>query len=913
MGGRPELTDRARDLRLQVVLADAQEQPQVSCPDAGEPETEPAPSDDVIPDLLRYYARLTPDRSAILAPSARPMTYAALLRQIETTIRTLSAMGIGPGDRVAVVLRNGPEMAVCFLAVASMAACAPLNPAYRASEFDFYLQDLKPKAVILESGLDSPVREVAAQHGIPLVEIGFRPEAEAGAFWLEPREGPLVLSTPDDPALVLHTSGTTSRPKMVTLSQRNLLASARQIADSLELTAADCCLNVMPLFHIHGLVGAALSTLSAGGALVCTPGFQAAAFFDWLEEFRPSWYTAVPTMHQAVLARAAQLSWEGGGGLRFIRSCSSALPPRVMAQLEALFGVPVIEAYGMTEASHQMASNPLPPRLRKPGSVGLSTGTEIRILDAERRPLPPGEVGEIVIRGPGVMQGYVSPPEANADAFVEGGWFRTGDQGRLDAEGYLFIEGRTKEIINRGGEKISPREVDEALLEHPAVAEALAFALPEARLGEDVGAAVVLHKGVSVTEAELQSFVASRLAEFKVPRRVIFVDTMPKGATGKPQRIGLAEKLGIAMPAPPTATKPQERRAVVEPRSQLEQRLVEIWAEALRLERVGIYDDFFELGGDSQAAVQVALQIASETGRPFSAIDLINRPTIAETSALLSVGGGSGGQPQQYLARVQPHGSRPPLFCIGGGPLQRDLARLLGSDQPFLAPAYPDLSMLPRPCRLEDIAAFHVTTIRTEQPKGPYRVAGWCVDGLVAYEVAQQLRRQGEEVEILVLFDALNDPLHGLSGFQASKARLQRLGRKARFHLQVLRGLRLAEAPGYIAGRMNTLMEQARRKIAQKMMHARVPVPAAAVDMMAIQHDAAERYRPTPYDGRVLLLQRELRPAGEDPDERLGWGDLIADLRIQKVPGDHRDMFLEPHVQITAEALRRYLSAAETA
>jgi acyl-CoA synthetase (AMP-forming)/AMP-acid ligase II len=347
-------------------------------------------------------------------------------------------------------------------------------------------------------------------------------------------------------ALVLHTSGTTSRPKLVPLSHANLCASAGHIAASLALTPADRCLNIMPLFHIHGLIAALLSSLSAGASVACTAGFNALQFFSQMREFVPNWYTAVPTMHQAVAARASHhRDVIAAHPLRLIRSSSASLPPQVMADVEAAFGAPVIEAYGMTEAAHQMASNPLPPRPRKPGSVGLPAGPEVAIMSESGELLAADAVGEVVIRGPNVTAGYRNNAQANAQAFTNG-WFRTGDQGRLDAEGYLWLTGRLKEIINRWGEKISPREVDEVLMDHPAVAQAVTFALPHDKLGEDVAAAVVCKQGASVSERDLQKFAGERLAAMKVPRRIVFLAEIPKGATGKLQRIGLARVLGLA-------------------------------------------------------------------------------------------------------------------------------------------------------------------------------------------------------------------------------------------------------------------------------------------------------------------------------------------------------------------------------
>jgi acyl-CoA synthetase (AMP-forming)/AMP-acid ligase II len=484
---------------------------------------------------------------AIGAPGREPLTYGGLREHAEETIASLEALGIRSNDSVAIVLPNGPAMAAAFVSIACGAATAPLNPAYRADEFRFYLDDLKAKLLLVERGSESPARQVAVELGIAVAEVDERPDGPAGRFRLDvTRRETGASAKPDDVALVLHTSGTTSRPKIVPLTHENVCASALHVARSLSLTPEDRCLNVMPLFHIHGLIAAVLASLSAGGSVVCSPGFNALKFFAWMDEVRPTWYTAVPTMHQAILARAERnRDIIERNRLRFLRSSSASLPPQVMAELEQTFDAPVIEAYGMTEAAHQMASNPLPPRPRKPGSVGVAAGPDVAIMDEAGRLLSQGEVGEVVIRGPNVTRGYQNNPQANESAFASG-WFRTGDQGVLDEEGYLRLTGRLKEIINRGGEKISPREVDEILLDHPKVAQAVTFAIPHDKLGEEVGAALILKEGTQATESEIREFASKRLADFKVPRRVLFLQEIPKGPTGKLQRIGLAQKLGLA-------------------------------------------------------------------------------------------------------------------------------------------------------------------------------------------------------------------------------------------------------------------------------------------------------------------------------------------------------------------------------
>ncbi len=486
---------------------------------------------------------------AIRAPERASLSYAGLRELAHTTVAKLNSIGIGRGDRVAIVLPNGPEMAAAFVAIAAGATTAPLNPAYKDEEFEFYLTDLNAKALVVQKGWETPARAVAKRLGVPVLELVAGSHGGAGHFALEGGEPALPakagMAQDDEVALVLHTSGTTARPKIVPLTHANVTASAANIAGTLALTRVDACLNVMPLFHIHGLIAATLASLAAGGAVICTPGFNALRFFGWLDAERPTWYTAVPTMHQAILTRAERnAEIIKRAPLRFIRSSSASLPAQAMRDLAAAFSAPVLESYGMTEASHQMCSNPLPPRPQKPGLVGLPAGPEVAIMDDDGNILPKGEIGEVVIRGANVTHGYEANPDANAKAFTKG-WFRTDDQGMFDEDGYLLLTGRLKELIKRGGEQVSPLEVDGILSEHPAVAQALTFSIPHPMLGEEVGAAVVLKDGMECSERELREHAGKHLADYKVPKKIVFLPEIPKGATGKLMRIGLAEKLGV--------------------------------------------------------------------------------------------------------------------------------------------------------------------------------------------------------------------------------------------------------------------------------------------------------------------------------------------------------------------------------
>ena len=483
--------------------------------------------------------------NAITAPYRPALTYEALIDHVDQIGSELAGQGLTNADRVAIVLPNGPEMATAFLAVSSYMSAAPLNPAYKQSEYEFYLEDLNPKLVIVEENSSNPVRDAAKKLSIPVAEIKVSKNAAAGKFSLFDTSSAISLPSEKTEALVLHTSGTTSRPKVVPLTQQNLAVSAGNIAKTLKLKGVDHSLNIMPLFHIHGLIAVLCASISAGSSVCCTQGFNALRFFELAKSEKISWYSGVPTMHQAILLRGLrQAEMAKALKLRFIRSSSASLPPSVFDELAELFFCPVIEAYGMTEASHQMTSNPLPPQIQKAGFVGLPAGPEVCIMDSKGTQLQQGYEGEVCIKGDNVTPGYDNNPEANAQGFTNG-WFRTGDQGVFDEDGYLKITGRLKEIINRGGEKISPLEIDNVFMEHPSIQQVVSFAVADKTYGEEIGIAVVLSQGEQLSEGELKTFATERLAKFKIPKHICFLEEIPKGATGKMQRIGLAKKLGL--------------------------------------------------------------------------------------------------------------------------------------------------------------------------------------------------------------------------------------------------------------------------------------------------------------------------------------------------------------------------------
>jgi oxalate---CoA ligase len=488
-------------------------------------------------DVLRHGAA---DDPAIIDPAGLRLTYGRLREQVSAAADGLAQLGVGRGDRVALVFPNSIEAIVLFLAASTVGTAAPLNASYKEEEFRFYLQDTGARALVVPPGQGEAARK-AMPTGVDLVEAHMDLQGKLVIESSARRDASRTSGAPDDDdeALVLHTSGTTSRPKLVPLRHRNLFASVDNIASTYGLTPSDVALCVMPLFHIHGLMASTMATLRSGGTVVVPPRFDPLTFWPTLNDHGTTWYSAVPTIHQMLLMRNRGERPAGAEKLRFIRSSSSALSPETMHQLESRLGAPVLEAYGMTEASHQMASNPLPPAPRRPGTVGMGTGVRLGIMDDSGALVPQGQghAGEVVIRGPNVIDGYSNNPEANAASFIDG-WFRTGDLGTLDGDGYLSLIGRLKEMINRGGEKIAPREIDDVLMLHPAVGEAVAFGAPHPAWGEEVVAAVVLKE--PVTEKELIAFARERLADYKVPKKLYIVDKIPTTATGKVQRRSVA-------------------------------------------------------------------------------------------------------------------------------------------------------------------------------------------------------------------------------------------------------------------------------------------------------------------------------------------------------------------------------------
>ena len=588
-----------------------------------------------IETIIQHWASLSPQSPAIDAPGRKSLDYSNLLRLITDVRKRLRQFGIASDDRIAMILGQQPSSATAFLGVAACSTAAPLNPSLSRSEFTFYLQSLRPRALLIDSELESVGRQVASEMNIPILEVHSPTNGPSGEFqivktghhWERLLEEPACQEQSSDIAVLLHTSGSTGQPKCVPLRQHGICISSWDTSQSLGLTNKDRCLNMLPPHHVHGLVSCILVAIASGGCLTVTPEFQAYRIKAWLKQTQPTWFSASPAMHHAIVdALEQEPDLPMTTSLRFVRTGSTPLQPTLLKRLRKTFDVPVVEAYGMTEVPH-ISGNP--PDACRAGSVGKRVVAEWKIVDESGLSLPAGRIGEVVVRGPNVISGYEITPACHSktcrpDSELENtstfndGWFHTGDLGRLDEDGYLFLAGRIKEVINRGGISVMPREVEEALLSHPAVQQAVAFGVEHPTLGEDVAAAVVAAEH-DFDESEIRRFVASRLSDFKVPSRIVRVDEIPVENSGKVNRLALAKRLASRLKAeyePPTG--------------ELEPYIATVFQEILRVDRVGRNDHFFFLGGDSLSATRATSRLCSKWSIDLSVRGIFESPTVAE-------------------------------------------------------------------------------------------------------------------------------------------------------------------------------------------------------------------------------------------------------------------------------------------
>jgi len=872
------------------------------------------PAPQTVAEVIQMHAVVNPRASAIVFPNHSVLTYGALQSQIDDIGAELKRAGIGAGNRVAVVLPDGPELAVAITAVACHATAVALNPNLMTAEFEELFDSQQLEAIILSDWLDSPAREVAARHGICQL-VATRRE---GGLQLSLRTPP--MSPPaegrsveaDDAAFILRTSGSTARPKLVPVTHRNLLALAEHLQEWFELSANDRVLCVMPLYHALGSKIALFTPLILGGSLACPSRSFEASFLTWLTDMKVTWYSAGPTLHRSLLEQALRQRHAGfRHSLRFIHSGTATLPDAICDGLEKFFGVPVLSCYGLSETGVVAANSTVPER-RKHGTVGKPWPGDLALRAEDGRILAPGEIGEIVVRGPGVTPGYINDPEANRAAFTDG-WFLTGDLGLIDSDGFLTVVGRTKELINRGGEKISPVEIDQALMRHPAVAEAAAFPIPHPRLGEDVVAAVVMRRGETVTSLDLRHFLQTTLAANKIPRRIHIVPSLPKGETGKVRRQELSRIYA-------TASIEQSKIEPSKPDfdSTLAIEIAEIWQRLLERKRIGYDDDFFEMGGDSILATQMLIELERLTGRVLPDTILFDTATIRQLAA--SVVEKDVATDTGLLVQVQLGTGQPPFIFVdgdfwGGGFYARKIARLLGPEYPFYSLRSHGLYTDSVPT-IEQMATEYMALVVAAQPQGPYRIGGHCNGALIAWELARQLTAAGKDVELVAMIEPITlnarpsirlvaSALDGALSLVARDPEHREAWLGSSLSI-IWRGIRRAEK--FLYGRKRENFNSA-DVLAVRIGKGDPELAIRHHHLMEEIHRVMVRYIPSPVATEVLCLVTE--SSGQNVAFAGNvWRNLTPRLEIVVVPGEHLTC-ITTHAETLVNPLRDRLAALD--
>jgi acyl-CoA synthetase (AMP-forming)/AMP-acid ligase II/thioesterase domain-containing protein/acyl carrier protein len=867
------------------------------------------PETDTLCDVVHTWANVQGDATAFFEKAEPVLDYGRLAVVMDNVREGLNGLGFGRGDRIALVHSGGSELAAVILGVMSAATVMPLAPNLAPLDFRRQVSLLGATAVIFEKGQDAALQQFAGDNGLNTLEIALKDgnvdlhQLCEGDF--APVGHSLLPATPDDTALVLRTSGTTSAGKLVPITHRQFTHRSLILGSRLSLSPRDRFLHIRPMHYANGL-SAISHPLFSGGSIVFARNAGTEEVLGLLSEAGVTWFNGPPPFFQSLVSAPRGENGRGARGkLRIALVSSSRAESALLEASENLLHCPVVAACGTSESSW-VAINPIEPGRAKSGTVGLPAG-EVGILGLNGELLAGDARGEVVVRGPGVFSGFENDPVANEEAFIDG-WFRTGDEGFLDDDGYLTLTGRVKELINRGGEKVSPAEVDAALMAQPGVQEAAVFAIPHPTLGEEVAAAVVAQPGVTLNAGALTAALLTCLAGFKLPRRFFFIDDIPKGETGKVNRRTLAEQLGATAAWDPVRGPDAGRTP-----TGLEARLQDIWALVLGLDRIGLNDNFFLLGGDSLRAVELFLEIEKLLQRRLPVASVFEAGTVAEMAALIEKDDAPG-----CMVAIHMGGAQPPFFCVHGNGGEVigffNLARHLAEDQPFygIQSVGWDGTNVPF-TNSDDMAAYYVSEMRKIQPHGPYYLGGYSFGGRISVYMANILRAAGEEVALLALFDPHSMVRGQYLSFGDWMARHPALRAKGRFRMmRWYWRLRISAV-------FNTAYDTLRRIVLfavweiYRSRGGRVPRflrrPDRANRLVRLEHGEMPSY-----DGDAVYFKAETgynlaaRPSVYD-----AWYEIIKGrLEMIPVPGRHHQIIEEPYAQVLAAELTKALKSART-
>jgi oxalate---CoA ligase len=883
-------------------------------------------------DLI-FHGNQDPDHPAIESPGYQPLTYRDLRNQIIFVVKTLNAMGFHRNDRIAVITPAGPETAVIIISVMAGFTCVPLNPEDKKQIFEDYFSQLKVKAIIVQKGHETAAKEVGTSRNIPIIELipGFD---KAGTFNLLPTVGNIQeaeFATPSDISHILLTSGTTSRPKIVPVGQKQSFLSRQRNYPPLKISPADRCLHIVPYYHAAGIGAPLLSVLLAGGTVICTKKFIPSDFLSLLKTYRPSFYSAGPALHWGILREIKKVNPDElkNNSLRFIRSGSAPLSPTIVNELETLLGVPVINTYASSETGPITVNYP-----PKPGSVGKPVIDFLTIIQENGKSLGPYEQGEIVVKGETVFCGYENAPDENKAAFIDG-WFRTGDMGYLDGEGYLFITGRKKELINRGGEKISPAEIDQVLMTHPAVHQAMTFRIDDPVLGEDVAALVVAdHKKIS--QEDLHTYLLDRLIQFKVPRRIYFVDDIPKSPTGKLLRHVGTERYASGMYE--NTRIPAVTRDSVSPElTENQEKLLQIWKDILDIPSFSLDDDFFRCGGNSLTAIELLIKIQRAFHITFPPDMIYLHPTIRQQEVLIAQKAGNAA-PHYHPLIVPLHqnGTLSPLFCFHplGGWIKEYLyiSQFFDQDRPVFGIRARGLEPAEKPVQtIEEAVREYIDAIKTVRKEGPYDLLGFSTGALYAFECACQLQKRGESVTFLGIIDmSLPAPLKKLFNLKREQGRniLMRTGyplyTSMNNHLKknpdtflyfiFVNGIRLfSQGLLFINGSHALPASESNAEFIPDAQGRWISsLPEQQQMLVRTQNRAIGIYKPGTFSGDITLFSTGPDSEFYPGDPARGWNSCITGKTIIIViPGDHESLHTDPLGQVVAKKIEESLKRTD--
>ncbi|MGY4174137.1 AMP-binding protein [Bradyrhizobium sp. USDA 4529] len=812
-----------------------------------------------ISQVIGRTASRFPNQPAIVSSAFEPLTYNGLERQLNAIRRRLRLAGFDCNTRIGVLMPNGPEAVLAIVAVACCSVAVPLDPRLSQPEIEQRLDMLNLSALVVLQGSAPEARQAAARRTLAVIEAAPVGQGQLGLeIAVQVAGSPAIDAEPDprSPAFILQTSGTTAQPKLIPFSHDNMLAAAERLQAWFSLTSRDRCLSVSPPYYSHGLKVTVFTPLLTGGSIAIPANSAVVALDEWFDVLRPTWYSAGPTLHTTVLDKAQSLeNAQPAHTLRFAMSGGAPLARAVQDGLQHALGVPVLEHYGSSEAA-QIAANQLPPGPNRPGTCGRPWPDTVAIVGEDGLPLAAGERGEIWIRGPTVTSGYLDAPELNQAAFTKG-WFRTGDIGSLDEDGFLSLHGRLSELINRGGEKVSPAEIEAALLRHSAIAEAAAFAISHPRLGEDVAVAIIPQRGAQASAAELRLFLQRELASFKIPRRILTLDHLPKGVTGKVQRRRLREL--VDRPRGHQATTPAP---VANGPLDLEAELLTLWRRLLKNEAVTVDDDFFASGGDSLLAMEMLIEVERLVGYPVPETIMFGAETVRQFAARVSAPTDTWTTPF-----FQPHapGTRSPLYFFNGDLVSghasvRRVVELLGPDYPIISINPHGLHGEPIPGSIEAMAADRLPFILARQASGPFLLGGKCNGAMVAFEVARQLMAAGHTVDLVTMVDPPTVSARPMP----------------RAILGLLKPLVSPYLLRWTFEQMVRLERYLKLPANEQPATAKVEIPTALWDAHSI---AMARYCPAPLEIPVAFY-------AADHDGR-AWRHLSSQLELIQVPGGH--------------------------